>query len=81
MGQTTNPSPTCLDTLKSCDKAVESLKQVNSLQQQIIQDQDKVIITQKQELDSDRAWYHDPFKTIGLGLLVGLAGGLYLGRH
>lgn len=78
MGQPT--SPTCLDTLRKCDLAVTSLKEVNNLQKQIIEDQDRVIVTQKEQLDSSKAWYHDPWKTIGLGLFIGLGLGVYA-RH
>jgi hypothetical protein len=71
----------CADQLNKCDLAVKAEVKVNALQAQIIADQKTVIDAQARELNADRAWYHDPFKTIGLGLLGGLITGLYLGLH
>lgn len=64
-------NPTCDDVLHKCDTALQA-------QIQLAADEQKTIDTQKKMIDDSNAWYRDPVKIFLLGLIVGVAGGVYI---
>ena len=56
---------TCKDVLKKCDLALHAQIEVNKTQEEIIQDQIKLITTQKSQISEESLW-----KPIAIGGIV-----------
>jgi hypothetical protein len=81
MGTPRNLQADCTAALNACGVVVKDLQQETELQKHIIEDQEKRHTDEASEISESRQWYRSPPFLIGLGLVTGLVGGVYLERH
>jgi chromosome segregation ATPase len=72
----------CQKVISAAQAEIQDLNKLVSDEKQTVSDLQQSLNTVSADRDSDRkalsAWYHNPFILVGLGVLVGGAGVLYL---
>lgn len=75
-------TPTCDVVLRSCDRALQAQVEVNNIQRQINQDQEKRFAVQETQLaearEENNKWYRNPLTLTFIGLNVGVLGTLLI---
>lgn len=73
--------PTCDEVLTECDRALESARLLIIAHEDESTALRKLLFTKNETISDLRVWYRQPQYIVPASLLIGIVGGLYLGRR